>query len=261
MGKAPRSRSAPATGTAPDYRALVEAAGDLIYTLDLEGHFTFLNTAAERVLGQPVREGIGRHFTDFLTADSARVALEHFAHGLTGIESSPFFEVDAVRRDGSIVRLEIRAGALYRDGVMVGRQGVGRDITELKLLQSEVADKSQRLALLEERAQIAMSLYTRIASLTREDHGDAGSASQALRQVSEAVVRASAEKIGLNPGDLKILGLLSRGQSNREIARALNLSPHTIKDHLRKIMQRLNANRRAEAVAKALGLGLITPGA
>jgi PAS domain-containing protein len=29
----------------PDYRELVERAGDMMYTLDLEGHFTFINPA------------------------------------------------------------------------------------------------------------------------------------------------------------------------------------------------------------------------
>jgi PAS domain S-box-containing protein len=247
-------RGAAAAVDGPDYAALIQAAGDIIYTLDLQGCFTSINPAAERVLGYTPQEVLGRSFTDFLTPDSAQVALRHFGQGLSGIENSPFFEVDAVGKSGQ-VHLEIRAGGLFRDGVMVGRQGIGRDISQLRQLQSEVAAKSERVALLEERTRIAMSLYARIAGLAREDGAaDSGSA---LHQVHEAVLRVSAEKIGLTPTDLKILGLISKGASNREIAIAVCLSPHTIKDHIRKIMQRLGANRRAELVTRALQLGLI----
>jgi PAS domain S-box-containing protein len=241
----------------PDYEALIQAAGDIIYTLDLQGRFTSVNPAAERVLGYTPREVLGRPFTDFLTPDSAQVALRHFGQGLSGIENSPFFEVDAVGKLGQQVHLEIRAGGLFCDGVMTGRQGIGRDISQLRRLQSEVAAKSERVALLEERTRIAMSLYARIAGLAREDAAEGADSGSALQQVHEAVLRVSAEKIGLTPTDLKILDLISKGGSNREIAIAVCLSPHTIKDHIRKIMQRLGANRRAELVARALQLGLI----
>jgi PAS domain S-box-containing protein len=35
----------------PDYRELVEAAGDMIYTLDLSGGFTYMNAAGRAILG------------------------------------------------------------------------------------------------------------------------------------------------------------------------------------------------------------------
>lgn len=248
------------TGTvgAPDYQSLIEAAGDLIYTLDLGGVFTFVNPAVEKVLGYTPAEALGRVFTDFLTPDSARIALRHFNQGLTGTENTPFFEVEAQRKYGGTAYLEIRAGSLMRDGVMVGRQGVARDISELKALQSQIAEKSHRVALLEERTQIAMSLYARIAGLAREDAGDSVSSSEALRQVQDAVLRASAEKLGLSANDLKIIELLCLGHSNREIAASVCRSPHTVKDHVAKIMQRLGAKRRAEVVASALKLGLVS---
>ena len=49
---------------APDFETLIEAAGDLIYTLDLEGRFTFFNQAVERVLGYSAAEMMGRPFTE-----------------------------------------------------------------------------------------------------------------------------------------------------------------------------------------------------
>jgi PAS domain S-box-containing protein len=241
----------------PDYRALVAAAGDVIYTLDLEGRFTSINPAATRLFEYSEAEMLGRDFIDFLTPESAEIARQHFQQGLSGTENTPYFDVDARSKSGRIVHLEIRAGSLHQSGVRVGRQGIARDISEIRALQTQVAEKSARLALLEERARIAMSLYARIAGLARDDAGDGASPEQALRQVQDAVVRASAEKLGLTGFDLRIIELLTKGRSNREIAEAVHRSPHTVKDHVKKIMQRLGATRRAELVAAALGLGLI----
>jgi PAS domain S-box-containing protein len=250
----------PAVDTAPfepDYRALVAAAGDIIYTLDLEGRFTSMNPAALRLFEYTAEEMLGRDFVEFLTAEGAEIARRHFQQGLLGTENTPFFDVEARSKSGRIIPLEVRAGSLYQNGVRVGRQGIARDISELKALQAQVVEKSARVALLEERTRIAMSLYARIAGLAREDTGDGASPDAALRQVQDAVLRASAEKIGLTAFDLRVLELLSKGRSNREIAELVHRSPHTIKDHIKKIMQRLGATRRAELVATALGHGLI----
>ncbi len=244
-----------APGALPDYRALVEAAGDIIYTLDFEGRFTFVNSAVARVLGYAPDEVLGARFTEFLTAESAQIALRHFGQGLTDAESTPFFEVEARRKGGGTVHLEIRAGSLLRDEVLVGRQGIARDISELKALQSAL---SQRAALFEERMRTALGLYARIADLAGESSSDPMSSAHALGQMRDAVKQACADKMGLTASDLRIVELLSSGYSNREIAEAVCLSPHTVKDHVARILQRLGARRRAEAVAAALRLGLIS---
>ena len=44
-----------------------------------------------------------------------------------------------------------------------------------------------------------------------------------------------------------VLHRIAKGESNQEIARALNLSPETVKTHVRSILARLNARNRLEA--------------
>src|SRR3954454_1560676 len=121
-------------GGEPDYRELLERVGDMIYTLDLDGRFTYVNSAGRAMLGYEPDELIGRNFRDVLHPASAHVAVEHFQRGIAGTESTPFFEVRVVRKDGALIDVEVRAGSLFRDGEMVGRQGVARDISTLKHL-------------------------------------------------------------------------------------------------------------------------------
>ncbi len=61
----------------------------------------------------------------------------------------------------------------------------------------------------------------------------------------------------LTPRELDILSCLGDGLSNKAAARRLGISQHTVKFHLEAIFDKLDANSRAEAVAKGLRRGLI----
>jgi LuxR family maltose regulon positive regulatory protein len=68
---------------------------------------------------------------------------------------------------------------------------------------------------------------------------------------------ASQHRELLSARERGIVGLIARGQSNKEIARALGIAPETVKSHLKGIFVKLNVERRAQAVARAQALGLL----
>jgi DNA-binding CsgD family transcriptional regulator len=57
--------------------------------------------------------------------------------------------------------------------------------------------------------------------------------------------------------ELRVMRLLVEGRPNREIARLMGLSPHTVKSYLREIYRKLEVGNRAEAAAVALRRGLV----
>ena len=61
----------------------------------------------------------------------------------------------------------------------------------------------------------------------------------------------------LTPREGDVLPLLAKGYSNKEIARALGVSPDTIKDHLARLYTKLDARDRTDCVGRARTLGLI----
>ncbi len=69
--------------------------------------------------------------------------------------------------------------------------------------------------------------------------------------------RAAVETPPLTPRELDILGALGDGLSNKEVARRLGISAHTVKFHLETIFRKLDAASRAEAVVKGLRSGAI----
>jgi DNA-binding CsgD family transcriptional regulator len=51
--------------------------------------------------------------------------------------------------------------------------------------------------------------------------------------------------------------MLASGRSNKELARALEISPNTVKTHLARVYEKLEVQRRVQAIEKARWLALI----
>lgn len=62
--------------------------------------------------------------------------------------------------------------------------------------------------------------------------------------------------LALSQREHEVLGGLLRQQSNKQIARTLGVSEHTVKFHLKNLFFKLGVERRGEAIAKARGMGL-----
>ena len=74
---------------------------------------------------------------------------------------------------------------------------------------------------------------------------------EASRQSDSSGLAALSER------ETDVLRLLARGQSYKEAARDLGLSPYTVGDHVKKIYQKLAVTSRGEAVFTAIKGGLI----
>jgi DNA-binding NarL/FixJ family response regulator len=68
---------------------------------------------------------------------------------------------------------------------------------------------------------------------------------------TRAPTRAADAVDDLTAREHEVLGLVAQGLSNKEIGASLSLSPHTVKAHLRTILDKLHLRSRAEAAAWA----------
>jgi two-component system, NarL family, nitrate/nitrite response regulator NarL len=62
---------------------------------------------------------------------------------------------------------------------------------------------------------------------------------------------------GLTPREKEILQQVARGQTNREVATTLSLSEHTVKNHLKNILQKLHLNNRVQLTRYAYESGIV----
>ncbi|VVD76100.1 phosphohydrolase [Pandoraea capi] len=76
------------------------------------------------------------------------------------------------------------------------------------------------------------------------------------RTVPPRAATASANPL-LSPRELDVLRQISAGLSNKEAARALALSPSTVRTHVESIFRKLDCSTRAAATLKALTAGML----
>ena len=74
--------------------------------------------------------------------------------------------------------------------------------------------------------------------------------------VFQPQVEDDAAAASLSGREREVLDMITRGATNREIAAALHLSPHTIHEHTSSLYRKLGARNRADAVQRAHRLGL-----
>lgn len=63
--------------------------------------------------------------------------------------------------------------------------------------------------------------------------------------------------LGITDREYVVLEALAAGQTNKEIARTLNVSPNTVKTHVARLFEKLEVGRRTAAVQRARSLRLI----
>lgn len=63
--------------------------------------------------------------------------------------------------------------------------------------------------------------------------------------------------LGITEREYEVLLLLAAGRSNKEIAGNLHVSPNTVKTHVARLLEKLGAARRTEAILRARELALL----
>lgn len=68
---------------------------------------------------------------------------------------------------------------------------------------------------------------------------------------------AAIASLGISSRECEVLELLARGSAYKVIARQLGISPNTVKTHLARLFEKLEATNRTEAIARARSLRLL----
>src|SRR5262245_15187541 len=128
---------------------LVNASPDLIYTLDADGRFSFVNGRLSEILGYEPAAAIGKHWTGVIDATLHETLRHRFHERRTGTRATHHFEIDYPSRDGDVRVLELSAMGLYvrnepRTEGFRGTYGILRDVTEPRRTARALAQSQQK---------------------------------------------------------------------------------------------------------------------
>ncbi len=125
---------------------LAENAHDMIFAVDAEGKFVFVNPQMRLALGYRADELLGQHFTRVLARESREMAAENFERALQGQPSRSTYELEYLARNGTRIPVELNIITRRVGEEIVGRIGIARDVTVRKSIQLELMQRNRELA-------------------------------------------------------------------------------------------------------------------
>ncbi|NNU95566.1 bifunctional diguanylate cyclase/phosphodiesterase [Anoxybacillus sp. EFIL] len=118
------------------YRSLFEHNPDIVYSTDLEGNFTSVNPAFERVFGYKADEILHTNSLDYIKKEDIPRVRRYFYRALKGKVQQYNLEIPA--KSGEVYLFQIKNVPIIVDGNKVGIYGIGRDITEQKRAEEHI---------------------------------------------------------------------------------------------------------------------------
>jgi PAS domain S-box-containing protein len=167
-------------------RAIVEHSSDTIFQIDLKGHYTYANPAAERLTGYSLEELIGMSMFKLVAPEDHAMVRERLARRAAGEALPRRFQFEIVHRLGHRLCVELVTTPLHENGVAIGAQGIARDITDRVRAERELQATRERLE------RLVASSPAIIYSLTLGEEPRLSYVSPNIRQV----LGYTAEQIG-----------------------------------------------------------------
>ena len=191
--------------------------------------------------------------------DDRTSALRHFGDVFGALDRLPL-PVFAIASNGVIRWLNMaaeqvvgdRRGARFTQLVAPESKAVVDEAFASKVIGSREATDYEAVLLTQDGSRVDVE----ICSVAVD--GDAGIAgvfgAVELKHRSEPAPRAEARE--LTPRQAEVLSYLTRGYTTAEMASAMGLSPETVRNHVRGVLQRLGVHSRLEAVTAARMRGI-----
>lgn len=126
------------------YRDLYENANDILYSVDMNGYLTSANSIAFRTYGYTPEEIVNLPFRSLIDEASLALVDINMQEKLSKNSKSSTYEILTYTKNKTPVWLEINTSLIVENDVIVGVQGIGRDITERKKSEEQLRESQRR---------------------------------------------------------------------------------------------------------------------
>jgi PAS domain S-box-containing protein len=158
------------------FRDLVMRTHDVHYRHDLTGRLEWMSESALRLLGYAERDVPSLSIADVLDADHLAALRSAAQPAAAAGRAAPRRDVLARTRDGRPIWLEMHERVVQQDGVPVGVEGVGLDVTARKVAETGSAVSAEIARALAETSSLDAALRAVLAVVGRELHWEYGEA-------------------------------------------------------------------------------------
>jgi len=182
------------------YKDLVEKTGIAILIDDEEGNFKYVNKRYAEIFGFSIEEMKKQSIQSRVYPDDVKIVAKYHSERVNGKNVPSKYEYRGVRKDGSIVYLEVYAEALKRGGKIVGTRSYLWDITERKQAEKNIQQSMAALrkllggvisviaSVVEVRDSYTSGHQRRVADLAREIATEMGISQDKINGIRSAGV-------------------------------------------------------------------------
>jgi PAS domain S-box-containing protein len=202
---------------------ILGAAGEGIYGVNSDGVTTFVNPAAERMLGWTAEELVGKEIHSIIHHSHVNGAPYHAEHcpiynafreGIVRrVDDEVFW-----RSDGKPIRVEYTSTPIRDHGLVIGAVIVFRDITERKIAEEKLHAALAEVDRLRERLELE-NAYLQEEILSTNNHHEIIGQSEAINSALKQIDLVA-------PTDANVLITGESGTGKELIARAIHQASH-----------------------------------
>lgn len=128
------------------YRKIIEEVGDVVYTSDYKGYFTYINPVSKRLTGYTESEMIGKHFTELIDPEWKEKVVKYYKEQFDNKINETLYSFPIITKSGEKKWVEQTVIQLRAGDRITGHQAVVRDVTERIKIEKEIEKKSEELA-------------------------------------------------------------------------------------------------------------------
>ncbi len=216
-------------------RDVADSAGEYIWEVDANGHYTFLSERVRDVLGYAPGELLGRHPFDFVDREVSAEVRSRSDFLVRRAEAFRDFEHRMMRKDGRLIWLSVNGvPVLDAEGRLTGFRGAALDISEHKQYEQDLVRekeaaqaasvaKSQFLAMMSHEIRTPLNSVLGFADLL------ANSALEPAQRENLETIRTSATGLMALLNDILEFSRTEAGPVNKP-------QPTRIRDFLREVV-------------------------
>ncbi|REJ84468.1 MAG: PAS domain S-box protein [Bacteroidetes bacterium] len=128
------------------YKNLIEEAGDVVYSADYKGNFTYFNQRIYKAYGYTPEELVGKHFTCLIVPDMMDEVSKFYLNQFRSRTPETISELQIIDKSGEKRWVEQTVILIQQDDYVSGFHCVVRDISQRKIQENSIIELNNKLS-------------------------------------------------------------------------------------------------------------------